>query len=79
MEIDISTLRTELEQRLSAAQEALDEVKAEDYEVDDDGGIFDFHDPDLAIAINYSQGIVDELESLLRWLKLYEEAARDGN
>lgn len=76
MELDISTLRTELEQRLARAQEALDEVKAEDYEVDEDDEIFDFHDPDLAIAINYSQGIVDELLSLLRWLNLYQEARR---
>lgn len=78
MEIDISTLRTELEQRLTIAQEALNHALEVWGEINEEGEWepnYDSMDADWG----YPSGQVDELESLLRWLKLYEEAARDGN
>ena len=70
MEIDISTLRTELEQRLAVAQGEQSEILE----------LLDGHESDETCWIGgWVGGELHTLNSLLRWLKLYEEAAKDGN
>ena len=78
MEIDISTLRTELEQRLVVAHEALQSALEEQGEFDEDGEWEPNYDS-MDAEWGEPTGQINALESLLRWLTLYEEAAKDGN
>jgi len=72
MDIDISTIRTELEQRLARARGEHHDVlqtTADDNEYD----IVEYGDDAYAQAIGFTEGEIHQLNSLLLWLREIEQ------